>query len=316
MWSSLGRYPPVVVQAGTALVARDAELAELTTSWETAASGTGTVAVVSGEAGVGKTRLVTELERSVRAQGIVLRGEAVPLAADSLGFPPFLQLLRAARRSLGAAGEHLPLDLSERSIDSVIDVFIGALDDLTARQPVLVVVEDLHWTTPDSCAVLSVLARLVGEQRAMLVMTCRSADLAPTHHARRLVAELARTGLAREVSLARFGVAAVADQIEALTGTNPESSVLADVYERSERQRTPRRGGRPHRCARPTRRDPDGSTSWWWPASSSSASTAEASPRRWRSPGRPSSSSCSPTTPAGTAGGSRRPCARRSTPRC
>ena len=222
-----------MVQAGTALVARDAELAELTASWETAASGTGTVAVVSGEAGVGKTRLVTELERSARSHGIVLHGEAVPLAADSLGFPPFLQLLRAARRFLGAAGEHLPLDLSDRSIDSVIDVFVGALDDLTARQPVLVVVEDLHWTTPDSCAVLSVLARLVGEQRAMLVMTCRSAELAPTHHARRLVAELARTGLAREVSLVRFGVAAVADQIEALTGTNPESSVLADVYERS-----------------------------------------------------------------------------------
>ena len=195
MWRSLGRYPPVVVQAGTALVARDGA-AELTTSRETAASGTGTVAVVSGEAGVGKTRLVTELERTVRAQGIVLRGEAVPLAADSLGYPPFLQLLRAARRSLGAAGEHLPLALSDRSIDSVIDVFVGALDDLTARQPVLVIVEDLHWTTPDSCAVLSVLARLVGEQRAMLVMTCRSADLAPTHHARRLVAELARTGLA------------------------------------------------------------------------------------------------------------------------
>ena len=35
VWRSLGRYPPVVVQAGTALVARDAELAELTTSWET-----------------------------------------------------------------------------------------------------------------------------------------------------------------------------------------------------------------------------------------------------------------------------------------
>ena len=218
---------------GTALVARDAELAELVAAWDTAAAGTGTVAVVSGEAGVGKSRLVTELERTVRDRGIVLRGEAVPLAVDTLGYPPFLQLLRAARRSLGSAGEHLPLDLTDRSVDSVIDVFMGALDDLTARQPTVVIVEDLHWTTPDSCAVLSVLARLVGEQRALLVMTCRSADLAPTHHARRLVAELARTGLAREVSLGRFGVAAVADQIEALTGTNPEASVLADVYERS-----------------------------------------------------------------------------------
>ena len=160
--ASPGRYPPIVTQAGTALVARDTELAELVALWETAASGTGTIAVVSGEAGVGKTRIVGELEWTARAQGVVLRGEAVPLTADTFGYPPFLQLLRAARRSLGAAGEHLPLDLSDRSVDSVIDVFVGALDDLTARQPVLVVVEDLHWTTPDSCAVLSVLSRLVG----------------------------------------------------------------------------------------------------------------------------------------------------------
>ena len=101
-----------MARTGTALVARDAELAELVAAWDTAAGGTGTVAVVSGEAGVGKSRLVSELERTVRDRGIVLRGEAVPLAVDTLGYPPFLQLLRAARRSLGAAGEHLPLEFN------------------------------------------------------------------------------------------------------------------------------------------------------------------------------------------------------------
>ena len=61
----------------------------------------------------------------------------------------------------------------------MIDVFLGALDDLTARQPTVVIVEDLHWTTPDSCAVLSVLARLFDETRALQVFTCCSPDVVP-----------------------------------------------------------------------------------------------------------------------------------------
>jgi DNA-binding SARP family transcriptional activator/tetratricopeptide (TPR) repeat protein len=204
--------PPLISRAvGLAsLVGRREELAALETTWSESRHGSRQAAIVVGEAGVGKSRLVAEL--AVRAQasgGRVLLGrcdEAVPVA---LG--PIVDLTRSALRL--ADGEELAalpdasrdyvnglasaipsardgeLMAEERNRHEAIDALLSTM---AHRAPILVVLEDLHWADPASIRAVRHILLEPAPTPMLIVATSRSASGDSGHDVSSLLADLAR----------------------------------------------------------------------------------------------------------------------------
>jgi len=177
----------VYPQARTALIGRTDELGVLSGMLAAAGAGSPGVAVVSGDAGVGKTRLVSELAvLAARTGALVLSGAAVDVGES----PPLLPLTLAVRAldepgravlepwraelaGLGVlpgpdpAASH-PLDLAGR-------VLLG----VAADRPVLWIVEDVHWADRATRDLLTYLTATMGSARLLVVVTHREGGGAP-----------------------------------------------------------------------------------------------------------------------------------------
>jgi hypothetical protein len=160
------------------MAGRRAELTELVGAMAAARAGHGSLALVTGEAGIGKTRLMIELEERAAADGsAVAWGVCRP---ESSAFAPWAAVLRSL------LGEPLPpavaaVDPLVRTEEPGVDtdrrrLFEAVIDALRrAAQPALIVLDDLHWVDADS---LSLLAHLAAEliRMPVLVVGCYRAD--------------------------------------------------------------------------------------------------------------------------------------------
>jgi predicted ATPase len=191
-----------------ALVGRAAALDSLTASLDAAGTGRGSTVLIRGEAGIGKTAIAAELAGRARAQGwVVMVGHCIDLigpgvpylplaeAVRSLADPPGLgegrsRLLRALSLSDGA--EHGGPDPQARLFADVR----ALLDDLSARAPVLLVLEDLHWADASTLDLFSFLAHSLTASRVLVLATYRSDEARPDQFLSRL-----STGLLRARSL-------------------------------------------------------------------------------------------------------------------
>ncbi|MBB5160418.1 AAA family ATPase [Mycobacterium sp. AZCC_0083] len=198
------------------LVGRDRELQSLGQAWRSARSGSGGVAIVHGEAGIGKTRLVAELTELARhTGGLVALG-----TTSSIGCPPFwpwAELASALLRGLGGVPDGEPFtgalapllptliqpaapgppDLEQaRLTEGLLDLLAYA----SASAPVLAVLEDMHGCDDASAVVLARACRRVQDLPVLLVWTRRNRPL-PTgladaeHSARHCEALLADVAL-------------------------------------------------------------------------------------------------------------------------
>ena len=205
--------------SSSVFVGRRAELEALDERLHAAGQGHGSTVLLSGEAGIGKSRLVAEV--SVRAER-VLRGHCFE-TDSTLPFAPVIDLLRTCLSSLPAeeaAGLISPIraeiarllpDLTPNDMpaapitDSEWDkrsLFL-ALDDFVAgvarAGPLLLVVEDLHWSDDTSLEYVLHLARRVRDLPILLLLTYRADEVQPA--LRGLLAALDRERLTAEVSL-------------------------------------------------------------------------------------------------------------------
>jgi len=179
------------------LLERDAPLAALRGALDEARGGRGTLAVVSGEAGIGKTSLVQAFCDGARADARVLWG-----ACDDLSVPrPLGAFLDIAAGASPALGPRL------RSGDR-IDALGAVLDELAGGGPTVCVVEDAHWADEASVDVLTFVARRVASVPAVVVVTVRDDELGPEHPLRRALGA-APAGRVRRVALERLSRAAV-----------------------------------------------------------------------------------------------------------
>jgi predicted ATPase len=144
------------------LLERDAELRRLRAALDRAGRGHGSVALVSGEAGIGKTSLVRELAAAAPGRVRALVGVCDDLATPrTLG--PFRDMARAGGGPLTAALEAGP------DRDRVLD----ALHRELAGRPTLLVVENLHWADDATLDVVRWLAWRIPELPCLLVLTYR-----------------------------------------------------------------------------------------------------------------------------------------------
>jgi DNA-binding CsgD family transcriptional regulator/tetratricopeptide (TPR) repeat protein len=207
------------------LLERGQNLADLT-EWFRATESGGCIALVSGEAGVGKTSLLQDFSQRV-SKVRVLWG-----ACDALFTPqPLAPLYDIARQTRGALLATLN---SKANRDLIFEV---TLDEL-ARSAALVVFEDMHWADEATLDLLKFLGRRIERTQAMLALTYRDDEVGPRHPLRFVIGDLprARTHRMALSPLSESAVAQLATQAQrsskdlyAITGGNPlfVSEVLA-----------------------------------------------------------------------------------------
>ena len=165
-------------------VGRSDELEELVRALHAAAEGAGGTVLVAGEAGIGKTRLASELAVRARGAGFdVLLGRCLDLVGTELPYQPFVEALRPL-------GELRP-------VGSQLRLFEDALALVVARaeaSPVLLVLEDLHWADPSTLDLVVYLAHNLDRRRALLLATYRPDELESAERMRRLVDAVRRSG--------------------------------------------------------------------------------------------------------------------------
>jgi tetratricopeptide (TPR) repeat protein len=193
----------------TAMVGREEELELLLRRWSKAKTGEGQVVLLSGEAGIGKSRLTAALLERLATPHTRLRYFCSPQHMDSAFYPSITQLERAAgfRRddtneqrlakleavvalatnslseavplladllSIPTGDRYPPLNLTpQKRKEKTLHAQVAQVEGLAARQPVLMVYEDIHWSDPTTLESLDLLIDRVSTLRVLLIITFR-----------------------------------------------------------------------------------------------------------------------------------------------
>ncbi len=192
------------------LLERDDTLATLERAVSDATAGRGSVALVTGEAGIGKTTLVRAF--AAEAAG---RARLLTSACDDLMAPRTLGPLRDA--ALGSAG---PLADGLQDGRAVDGVFGALLEELATDGPVVLVVEDVHWADDATLDVLGYAARRIQPVGAVLVLTYRDDEIDAAHSLHRFLGTVVGAPLHR-LPLRRLSRHAVA-RLSAGSGADPD----------------------------------------------------------------------------------------------
>lgn len=243
----------------TPLVGRDADLDVLTGLLGMAAAGQSVVALVSGDGGIGKTRLAAELAATARERGFtVLSGGCAELA----GAIPYLPLADALRDAAAgpAAGELaaavaarpvLTQLLPDRPISPAVTsapsddapglgrqrlfgAVLGMLTELAAASPVLLILEDMHWADDSARDLVTFLSRVLRRERVAIVASYRTDDLHRQHPLRPLLAELLRLPSVTPLRLGPLDPAAMAEHLTALSGRPLGAAELGQLIKRAD----------------------------------------------------------------------------------
>jgi DNA-binding CsgD family transcriptional regulator len=239
------------------LVGRDEQMAALEAAFASVRQGGPTAVLLGGEAGVGKSRLISEFGQAARAAGArVLVGGCLELGTDGLPFAPFTSVLRDLVHEWGADAvasilpgrttrglARLLPELGEPDTSSdpgeararLFEEMLSTLDHLTASSPVVLVIEDAHWADRSSRDLLTF---LIGNQRAigglLIVVTFRSDELHRTHPLRPMLAALDRIAWVERIELPRLTRHDTAELAAGILGRQLAGDVADALYHRSE----------------------------------------------------------------------------------
>ena len=222
----LGIAPSVAAREEMHLAGRERELALLRDKLAAAKGGTGGLALIGGEAGIGKTTLAEAVLHEAAQRGcVVLEGHCFDLA-ETPPYGPWIDLF--AHYVPSPSAPPLPEPFARRGtvgvVSSQMALFVAVedfLSALAARQSVVLLLDDLHWSDPASLDLLRFLARSVATLPLLLLVTYRSDELTRRHPLSALLPQLAREASADRLDLARLDDDAVR-QIAAARYALPE----------------------------------------------------------------------------------------------
>jgi AAA ATPase domain len=217
-------------------VGRVQELADLAAALQEAAAGRGSLVLLTGEPGIGKTRLMSELGRLAGESGLrVVAGRCW----EEGGAPPYwpwTQIVRSAGGDLerlaagpqpggaGAGGGVAPEGERIRLFDAVGRFLTAA----AAEEPLLVTLDDVHAADEPSLLLLRYLGQALPEARVVLVASYREAEQRVRERGE-VFAELARVG--RRIPLRGLTATDVEDYVATVTGSRPTQAAAARLHE-------------------------------------------------------------------------------------
>ena len=239
--------PPTLLGIHTSspvpLLGRDAEWRSLETRWDAARQGRHQLVVLTGEPGIGKSRLAFEFARSVASNAAVLVGRCD--REQLVPFAPFVELLQWLVRVLPAAllrerladvdgsielaqllpdlatrlrmrSASVPLTTEGRRY-RMFEAFAGLLRATSRREPILLVIEDVHWADRGSMLLLRHLVRAAYDARICTIVTYCEAEASRSAWCEEIVADLRREPSATHVALGGLSEGHVRDFVGAWT---------------------------------------------------------------------------------------------------
>jgi DNA-binding CsgD family transcriptional regulator len=188
------------------LVGRERELAILRQHLDAAISGHGSLVLISGEAGAGKTSLAETITHEAAERGaLVLIGRCFDMA-ETPAYGPFLYLFERYRPDIALVPP--PAAFAEPGVVGAVTsqaaLFRQVLDflrQLTTQRTVALLLEDLHWFDPASLDLLRALAHSAGDLRLLLLATYRVDELTRKHPLYPLIPVLVRESRAQRIDL-------------------------------------------------------------------------------------------------------------------
>ena len=244
----------------TPFVGREAERAHLRRLLDQAVRGQGALVMIGGEPGVGKTRLAEELLLEARQRGVLaLTGHCYEMEGAP-PYIPFVEILQATvrlvrpealRDVLGDSAPEVakllpelrrlfpdippPLEMPpEQERRYLFNSILEYMERAARAQPLLLVLEDLHWGDDSTLLLLEHIAQRLGEMPALIVGTYRDVELDVGRPLARALEGLVRQRLAHDLALKRLPEAGVGAMLRALSGQEPPAPLVREVYRETE----------------------------------------------------------------------------------
>ena len=240
-----------------ASIGREGQLDALLERLDKAIGGSGRLVLLGGDAGVGKSRLVRDLKHEAATRRVrVIEGRCTS-TESSVPYAPLMNALRfriakgegqAAAEMLGPLravlapifpqlepkGEDAAESAGERERERPFELIFAVLERLAAEEPMLLVLEDVHWADQTSLELLHHLAHRASSQPMLVLATYRSDELHSAHPLRRLLGSLARDRVGEEIRIEPLDRDETTEMLRCMLGVEPDPAFAAAIWRRSE----------------------------------------------------------------------------------
>ena len=251
--------PPFMLDEPAVLVGRDAELSELDRLWQDGRSGRRRIAMLTGEPGIGKTRLAAEFCRTAYAQGAtVLLGHCYE--ESPAPYQPFVEALShyvsetpldEQRRQLGRHRDTLARLLPELAVQIpqparsstsrdpgreqflLFDAVASLMREVADARPLVLVLDDLHWADAPTMLLLRHIARSTDRAPLLILGTYRETEVDQEHPLMQALVELRRARALDSVTIGGLGETDVAALIRSRTGREAPATFTRLLLERT-----------------------------------------------------------------------------------
>lgn len=239
------------VNGDSQFVGRQEQVALVDQAAVRSGAGTPQFVIFGGEAGIGKTRLIERCATRLAGTGaLVTRGACIELGAEGLPLAPITSTLRDLVRQLGAARLssllpdadqllallpelQLPPTAGGHRLERLFELFARMLERLGQDNPVVLVVEDLHWADRSTRELLGYLARAPHAGRVLVMMAYRSDAVGHGDPLSGFLAELVRLPSVQRVVLPPFTRAETEQLAAAVLAKPPPAGLVDRIFHRS-----------------------------------------------------------------------------------
>jgi DNA-binding SARP family transcriptional activator len=240
------------------IVGREKELEVFRQAVARAKTGTGSLILVEGEPGIGKTCLLEAIDSDARHQGIP---SAVARCVEVGGSPPYWPWSQVFRGLVGVLGvdtvtasadpypnlvdgpptvqvawESAPSSLhtADASVHQVAEGVIHSLTGLSTSQPLVILIDDLYSADPDSLSVLVLLAAELSRLGIVVAGSYRTTDVPPEHPLAHALADLARLDVAQRLRLDELNLEETRSIVKRIAGERVPADTAEVIWSRSE----------------------------------------------------------------------------------